>query len=191
MGDRRGTFDCSRPALGRGHGQAPGLTGLNRPATWLAQAHKDRVTDDDKIVVCIVMRSAHCSNVLFRLSDSLAPAATPRCSFLARLVLGWEVGWVLREMSVTERRYQAALAVLGGVPVTEVASRFGLGRQTVHRWLARCEAGRAGGAESRDSRANSPMPISLSIPAGTPRWRENRGGLPADAGRTLGLEPDH
>jgi hypothetical protein len=53
MGDRRGTFDCSRPALGR--------------------------------------------------------------------------GWVVREMSVTERRCQAALAVLGGIPVTEVASRFGVG----------------------------------------------------------------
>jgi len=35
---------------------------------------------------------------------------------------------VLMEISVTEQRYQAVLAVLGGVPVTEVASRFGVGR---------------------------------------------------------------
>jgi transposase len=36
----------------------------------------------------------------------------------------------MREMSVAEQRYQAVLAVLGGVPVTEVASRFGVGRQS-------------------------------------------------------------
>ena len=45
---------------------------------------------------------------------------------------------MLREISVTEQRYQA---VLDGVPVTEVASRFGVGRQSVHRRLARYEAG--------------------------------------------------
>jgi transposase len=36
---------------------------------------------------------------------------------------------VLMEISVVEQRYQAVLAVLGGVPVTEVASRFGVGRR--------------------------------------------------------------
>jgi hypothetical protein len=41
---------------------------------------------------------------------------------LVRLVPGEEVGRVLMEISVTEQRYQAVLAVLGGVPVTEVAS---------------------------------------------------------------------
>jgi hypothetical protein len=33
---------------------------------WLAQAHEERVTDDDKIVVPIVMRSAHSSKVLLK-----------------------------------------------------------------------------------------------------------------------------
>lgn len=48
------------------------------------------------------------------------------------LVPAEEVGRVLAEISVTEQRYQAVLAALDGVPVTEVASRFGVGRQTVH-----------------------------------------------------------
>ena len=35
-----------------------------------------------------------------------------------------------------EQRYQAVLAVIrDGVPVTEVAGRFGVSRQAVHRWL--------------------------------------------------------
>lgn len=48
-----------------------------------------------------------------------------------------------------EQRYQAVLAVIGdGVEVTEAASRFGVSRQTLHRWLARYErAGLAGLAD--------------------------------------------
>lgn len=39
-----------------------------------------------------------------------------------------------------EQRYQAVLAVIrDGVPVTEVADRFGVSRQAVHRWLRRYE----------------------------------------------------
>lgn len=41
-----------------------------------------------------------------------------------------------------EQRYRAVLAVIGdGVPVTEVASRFGVSRQTLHAWLGKYEAG--------------------------------------------------
>ena len=41
-------------------------------------------------------------------------------------------------MSVTEQRYQAVLAVIeDGVPVTEVAAKIGVSRQTVHAWLSR------------------------------------------------------
>ena len=37
---------------------------------------------------------------------------------------------------MVEQRYQAVLAVIcDGVPVVEVASRFGVSRQAVHRWL--------------------------------------------------------
>lgn len=38
------------------------------------------------------------------------------------------------EMSVTEQRYRALLEQ-AGLPVTEVADRFGVSRQAVHRWL--------------------------------------------------------
>jgi transposase InsO family protein len=47
---------------------------------------------------------------------------------------------MLVELSVVEQRYQAVLAVIrDGVPVTEVADRFGVSRQAVHRWLRRYE----------------------------------------------------
>jgi transposase InsO family protein len=44
---------------------------------------------------------------------------------------------MLRELNVVEQRYQAVLQVLDGIPVTEVAERFGVARQTVHRWVSR------------------------------------------------------
>ena len=48
----------------------------------------------------------------------------------------------MRELSVSEQRYQAVLAVIAqGHTVTEVAARFGVSRQTMHAWLAKYEAG--------------------------------------------------
>src|SRR6201982_3743832 len=44
---------------------------------------------------------------------------------------------MLWELSVTEQRYRAVLEVLAGVPVTEVAGRYGVSRQSVHAWLVR------------------------------------------------------
>ena len=41
---------------------------------------------------------------------------------------------MLWESSVTEQRYRAVLEVLAGVPVTEVAGRYGVSRQSVHAW---------------------------------------------------------
>ena len=47
---------------------------------------------------------------------------------------------MLVELSVVEQRYQAVLAVIrDGVPIVEVAGRFGVSRQAVHRWLRRYE----------------------------------------------------
>jgi transposase len=55
---------------------------------------------------------------------------------------------MLRELNVVEQRYQAILEVLDGTPVIEVAQRFGVSRQTVHRWVARyLESGLAGLAD--------------------------------------------
>jgi transposase InsO family protein len=46
----------------------------------------------------------------------------------------------MREMSVTEQRYKAVLAVIAnGRTVGEVAGEWGVCRQTMHRWLARYE----------------------------------------------------
>src|SRR5436190_21205052 len=43
---------------------------------------------------------------------------------------------MLVELSVMEQRYQAVLAVIrDGVPIVEVARRFDVSRQAVHRWL--------------------------------------------------------
>jgi transposase len=36
---------------------------------------------------------------------------------------------------LTEQRYLAVLEVQAGLPVTEVAERFGVSRQAVHRWI--------------------------------------------------------
>jgi transposase len=44
---------------------------------------------------------------------------------------------MLWELSVTEQRYRAVLEVLAGVPVAEVAGRYGVSRQSVHAWLCR------------------------------------------------------
>jgi leucine-zipper of insertion element IS481 len=44
----------------------------------------------------------------------------------------------MREIRVAEQGYQAALAVISeGRAVMEVASQWGVGGRTVHRWLAR------------------------------------------------------
>ena len=42
---------------------------------------------------------------------------------------------MLVELGVAEQRYRAVLEVLDGAPVTVVARRLGVSRQTVHRWL--------------------------------------------------------
>jgi transposase-like protein len=49
---------------------------------------------------------------------------------------------VLVELGVVEQRYRAVLEVLEeGLPVTEVARRYGVARQTVHEWLSRYARG--------------------------------------------------
>ena len=47
----------------------------------------------------------------------------------------------MRDISVAEQRYKAVLAAIAdGRSVTEVAADWRVSPQTVHRWLARCEA---------------------------------------------------
>jgi transposase InsO family protein len=59
---------------------------------------------------------------------------------------------VLWELSVVEQRYTAIQEVLSGMPVTEVAERYGVSRQSVHAWLRRYRAGGLSGLEDRSHR---------------------------------------
>ena len=48
---------------------------------------------------------------------------------------------MLVELGLVEQRYKAVIEVLdGAASVTDVARRYGVGRQTVHAWLRRYAA---------------------------------------------------
>jgi transposase len=73
---------------------------------------------------------------------------------------------MLRELKVVEQRYQAVLQVLDGIPVTEVAERFGVARQTVHRWVARYrDSGIEGLADRSHAPKSHPWRISAEVEA--------------------------
>ncbi len=84
----------------------------------------------------------------------------------------------LVELSVVEQRYRAVLEVAAGVPVTEVAERFGVSRQSVHAWVRRYEAGGLAGLADRSRRPkSSPAQVSAQMEAVVcemrrehPRW---------------------
>jgi len=63
---------------------------------------------------------------------------------------------VLVELGLVEQRYKAVLEVLeGAVSVTDVARRYGVGRQTVHTWLRRYAAEGLPGLADHSSRPGS------------------------------------
>src|SRR2546430_16839713 len=69
----------------------------------------------------------------------------------------------MREMSVTEQRYQAVLDVIAeGRAVMEVGSQWGVSRRTVHRWLARYEVE---GLEGLPDRSHRPERCPRRMPA--------------------------
>src|SRR6478752_6444711 len=68
---------------------------------------------------------------------------------------GGRPGLALVEVSVVEQRYRAVLEVRAGVPVTEVAARAGVSRQSVHSWLRRYEQGGLGALADRPKRPGS------------------------------------
>ena len=70
---------------------------------------------------------------------------------------------VLVELGVVEQRYRAVLEVLDGAPVTVVARRYGVVRQTVHEWLRRYAAD-AGIANLAD-RSSRPLSCPHQMPA--------------------------
>ena len=79
---------------------------------------------------------------------------------------------------MTEQRYRAVLEVGAGVPVTEVAERFGVSRQAVHRWVGRYRDEGLAGLVDRSHRPNAhPGQISPEVEAAIcelrrahPRW---------------------
>jgi transposase InsO family protein len=84
----------------------------------------------------------------------------------------------LVELSVVEQRYRAVLEAAAGVPIAEIAERFGVSRQSVHAWVRRYEQGGLGGLMDRSRRPkSSPAQVSAEIEAVVcemrrehPRW---------------------
>jgi transposase len=84
----------------------------------------------------------------------------------------------LVEVSVVEQRYRAVLEVRAGVPVTEVAARSGVSRQSVHAWVRRYEQGGLGALADRSRRPGScPHQVSAGVEAAVcemrrehPKW---------------------
>lgn len=90
---------------------------------------------------------------------------------------------MLVELSVVEQRYQAVLAVIrDGVSVVDVASRFGVSRQSVHGWLVRYEVSGLPGLVDRShrpSRCLHQMPswvevVVLELRRREPSWGPRR-----------------
>jgi leucine-zipper of insertion element IS481 len=62
---------------------------------------------------------------------------------------------MLKEIPVVEQRYRAVLAVLeDGLTVTEVATKIGVSRQSVHGWLRRYAEG---GLDASADRSHRPV----------------------------------
>jgi transposase len=87
------------------------------------------------------------------------------------------------ELSVVEQRYHAVMEVLaGGVPVTEVAERYGVSRKSVHAWLNRYRAQGMAGLSDRSHRPHAhPLQLAAELEAqlvgmrrAHPRWGPRR-----------------
>jgi len=89
---------------------------------------------------------------------------------------------VLVELTVTEQRYREVLEVQAGVPVIEVAERFGVSRQAVHRWVRWYRDEGLDGLSDRSHRPHAhPAQTSLEVEAAIcelrrnhPRWGQRR-----------------
>ena len=89
---------------------------------------------------------------------------------------------MLWELSVAEQRYRAVLEAGAGVPVTEVAERYGVSRQSVHTWLVRYRQEGIAGLEDRSHQVhNHPWRIPAEVEElicelrrGHPKWGPRR-----------------
>lgn len=79
-----------------------------------------------------------------------------------------DTSFMLKEISVMEQRYQAVLAVIrDGVPIVEVARRFDVSRQAVHRWLRWYEDE---GVQGLKDRSHAPPRCAHQTPAEVEVW---------------------
>src|SRR5919197_2926103 len=79
-----------------------------------------------------------------------------------RLGSGEGVGRVLFERSVMEQRVEAVMAVVrDGLPVVEVAAKFGVSRQSVHSWIRRYGQG---GVTALEDRSHQPFGCPHQMP---------------------------
>ena len=90
---------------------------------------------------------------------------------------------MLVELSVVEQRYHAVMEVVcGGIPVVEVAERYGVSRKTVHAWLGRYRQEGLPGLTDRSHRPHHhPGQLAADIEARVcelrrthPRWGPRR-----------------
>jgi transposase len=98
---------------------------------------------------------------------------------------------VLVELGIVEQRYQAVLEVLNeGVPIVEVAARFGVTRQSVHRWLKRYAArGLAGLVDASTAPGSCPHQMAPEVEARVVELRvEHPGWGPRTIGHWLARE---
>jgi transposase InsO family protein len=92
------------------------------------------------------------------------------------------LGLMLVELSVVEQRYHAVMEVLAGIPVTEVATRYRVSRQSVHTWVKRYREGGLAGLADRSHRPRTcPHQVDGQIDAlicelrrTHPRWGPRR-----------------
>jgi transposase len=82
----------------------------------------------------------------------------------------------MRELSVAEQRYQAAMAVIAdGLSVSQVAEKVGVSRQTLHTWLARYAAEGLDGLKDRSHRpARCPHQMPAEVEAVLLELRRSR-----------------
>jgi transposase InsO family protein len=84
---------------------------------------------------------------------------------------------MLTELSVVEQRFLAVREVLDGAKVTDVATRYGVDRRTVHRWLVRYANEGLGALTDRSSRPDRcPHQIAPDIEARIVTLREAHPG---------------
>ena len=93
---------------------------------------------------------------------------------------------MLVELSVVEQRYHAVMEVISGAPVTEVARRYGVSRQSVHNWLGKYRSGGIAALADHSHRPHfQPRQLDADVEAVICRLR---GAHPRWGPRRLGYE---